>query len=104
MPPQPASWDVLTRPQRIFIGIVVLLGVDLIWVGSSELTTFIFKDMSFSKPFFSTYFKTSLFMLYLTGFLLYKPWRQQCGQWDAGAAEPRAQEVHASQQFRRRYE
>ena len=31
----------------------------------------------YDKPFFSTYFKTSLFMVYLTGFVFYRPWREQ---------------------------
>lgn len=52
--------------------------MDFIWVASSELTEFIFKNQHFSKPFFTTYFKCSLFMLYLPGFLLYRPWRDQC--------------------------
>jgi len=63
---------------RLAFGILVLLFVDLIWVASSELTEYIFKDQKFNKPFFSTYVKTSLFMLYLPGFVLYRPWRDQC--------------------------
>ena len=64
--------------QRLVVGILTLLLVDVIWVASSELTEFIFKTQNYSKPFFSTYLKTSLFMLYLPGFLIYKPWRDQC--------------------------
>lgn len=60
------------------LGIIVLLLVDVIWVGSSELTDFIFKYEGFDKPFFTTFFKTSSFMIYLTGFLFYEPWRRQC--------------------------
>jgi len=77
--------DVMPRPPapapqapRLAFGILVLLIVDFIWVASSELTEYIFKQQNFNKPFFSTYVKTSLFMLYLPGFLLYKPWRDQC--------------------------
>ena len=66
------------RTQRLVLGLLTLLLVDIIWVASSELTEFIFKSQNFNKPFFSTYLKTSLFMLYLPGFLLYKPWREQC--------------------------
>ena len=66
------------RTQRLVLGLLTLLLVDIIWVASSELTEFIFKKQNYSKPFFSTYLKTSLFMLYLPGFLLYKPWRDQC--------------------------
>ena len=91
------QFDVLTRPQRILTGLILLLAVDLIWVASSEFTKYIFKDLDYDKPFFSTYFKTSLFMIYLTGFLSYKPWRDQCrnGTW-------RGQD--GGRQRRRRYE
>jgi len=68
----------IIRAQRIVIGLMTLLLVDVIWVASSELTEYIFKSQNYSKPFFSTYLKTSLFMLYLPGFLVYKPWREQC--------------------------
>jgi len=66
------------RAQRFGLGLLILLVVDFIWVASSELTEFIFREQHFSKPFFSTYIKTSMFMLYLPGFILYKPWREQC--------------------------
>ena len=75
-PPGPGSSAV--RAQRLVIGLLTLLLTDLIWVASSELTEYIFKTQKFNKPFFSTYLKTSLFMLYLPGFLIYKPWRDQC--------------------------
>ena len=67
----------LTRPQRIVSGVVLLAAVDLIWVASSELTGYIFHDLDYDKPFFSTYFKTSLFMTYLAGFAMYRPWRER---------------------------
>ncbi|XP_072033708.1 solute carrier family 35 member F5-like [Amphiura filiformis] len=68
----------LSRRKRLALGIVVLLLVDIIWVASSELTRYIFKDIGYSKPFFTTYLKTSMFMLYLLGFIFWKPWRRQC--------------------------
>lgn len=68
----------LTKQQRFVLGIFVLLIVDIIWVASSELTRSLFKDEDYHKPFFSTYSKTTMFMLYLSGFLFWKPWRQQC--------------------------
>lgn len=70
----------IRRKRRLVWGIIVLLLVDVIWVGSSELTDFIFKDKGFNKPFFTTYVKTSSFMIYLTGFLFYEPWRLLCLQ------------------------
>jgi len=66
------------RAQRLSLGVLTLLLVDVIWVGSSELTEYIFKQQNFNKPFFSTYLKTSLFMLYLPGFVVHRPWREQC--------------------------
>lgn len=39
---------------------------------------YIFKRQDYNKPFFSTFTKTSMFVLYLLGFLLWRPWRQQC--------------------------
>jgi len=38
---------------------------------------FIFEDNQFSKPFFTTYFATSLFTIYLSGFIFVKQWREQ---------------------------
>ena len=49
-------------------------------MASSEFTEFIFKDLNYNKPYFSTYIKTSLFTTYLLGFLVYSPWRQECRQ------------------------
>ncbi|KAF2346003.1 hypothetical protein FHG87_023241 [Trinorchestia longiramus] len=68
----------MTSSQQLVLGLVVLLLVDVIWVASSELSEYIFKDIGYNKPFFSTYFKTSLFSIYLLGFLFWPPWRQQC--------------------------
>ena len=65
---------------RITCGSIVLLIVDLIWVLSSELTEYLYKDKKYNKPFFSTYVKTSLFTIYLLGFIVLKSWRQQCYQ------------------------
>uniref|UniRef100_A0A665WKH4 Solute carrier family 35 member F5 n=1 Tax=Echeneis naucrates TaxID=173247 RepID=A0A665WKH4_ECHNA len=64
--------------RRMALGVVILLLVDVIWVASSELTSYIFKRQEYNKPFFSTFAKTSMFVLYLLGFLLWRPWRQQC--------------------------
>ncbi|XP_013416447.1 solute carrier family 35 member F5 [Lingula anatina] len=68
----------LTKSQRLFFGTIILLLVDIIWVASSELTEYLFRNEHYRKPFFSTYVKNSMFMLYLSGFIFWKPWRQQC--------------------------
>lgn len=60
------------------IGLLCLLGVVLIWVISGELIEFIFSNQSFSSPFFLTYFNTSLFSIYLLGFLLSPQWWITC--------------------------
>ncbi|XP_070587146.1 solute carrier family 35 member F5 isoform X1 [Erythrolamprus reginae] len=73
MNPQSSS---LTQRKRMALGIVILLLVDVIWVASSELTSYVFT--MYKKPFFSTFAKTSMFLLYLLGFIIWKPWRQQC--------------------------
>lgn len=39
---------------------------------------YIFKGEGYNKPFFTTYFKTSAFVMYLVGFLFYHPWQYQC--------------------------
>ena len=54
-----------------------LLYLHLVWPKPFSLQ-FIFKYEGFDKPFFTTFFKTSSFMIYLTGFLFYEPWRLQC--------------------------
>ncbi|XP_075466065.1 solute carrier family 35 member F5 isoform X2 [Ascaphus truei] len=65
-----------SQRRRLALGIIILLLVDVIWVASSELTSYIFQE--YNKPFFSTFAKTSLFVLYLLGFIVWRPWRQQC--------------------------
>ncbi|KAK6310206.1 hypothetical protein J4Q44_G00200870 [Coregonus suidteri] len=60
----------VTQQRRMALGVVILLLVDVIW--------YIFKRQEYNKPFVSTFTKTSKFVLYLLGFLLWRPWRQQC--------------------------
>lgn len=56
------------------LGLLCLIGVILIWVISGELIEFIFTNQSFNSPFFLTYFNTSLFSLYMIGFLIRPKW------------------------------
>ncbi|XP_063285203.1 solute carrier family 35 member F5 [Pelobates fuscus] len=67
-----------SQRRRLVLGIIILLLVDVIWVASSELTSYIFQK--YNKPFFSTFAKTSMFVLYLLGFIVWRPWRQQCAK------------------------
>src|SRR5262249_21741975 len=47
---------------------------------STELTEYLYNDKKYNKPFFTTYVKTSLFAVYLLGFIACKSWRQHCHQ------------------------
>lgn len=76
--PESPYEGILTKSQRLTLGLVMLLLVDVIWVSSSEFTQYIYTTEKFDKPFFTTYFKTSLFSLYLLGLCFWPPWRDQC--------------------------
>ena len=41
-------------------------------------TQHLFHDEHYDKPFFWTYFKTTLFSLYLSAFLFWRPWQRMC--------------------------
>ncbi|XP_076257926.1 solute carrier family 35 member F5 isoform X2 [Rhynchophorus ferrugineus] len=69
------SLNILTKNQRIILGLVILLLVDIIWISSSELTAYTYIHETFQKPFFCTYIKTSMFAIYLLGFILWPPWK-----------------------------
>jgi hypothetical protein len=56
-------------------GLACLAAVVVIWVTSSELIQHILDDLSFYKPFFLTFYNTSLFSIYLIGFLIFPSWR-----------------------------
>eukprot|EP01104_Vermistella_antarctica_P016023 TRINITY_DN537_c0_g2_i1.p1 TRINITY_DN537_c0_g2~~TRINITY_DN537_c0_g2_i1.p1 ORF type:complete len:553 (-),score=129.02 TRINITY_DN537_c0_g2_i1:181-1839(-) len=58
------------KKSKRLLGLGALLGCVFIWVASGEMIQFIFKDQDFNSPFFLTYFSTSLFSLYLLGFLI----------------------------------
>ncbi|XP_065369547.1 solute carrier family 35 member F5 [Calliphora vicina] len=68
----------LTRTQKLILGVTILILVDVIWVSSSELTKFLYEDENFKKPFFCTYFKTSMFTIYLVIIGLIAPWKESC--------------------------
>ena len=42
------------------------------------LRQFLFIEESYEKPFFTTYFKTSLFSIYLLAFVFWRPWQRHC--------------------------
>ncbi|PIA16331.1 hypothetical protein COEREDRAFT_42826 [Coemansia reversa NRRL 1564] len=52
---------------RRAVGLLLLLCVVFIWVGSSFLVSNLFGEQEFNRPFFITYFNTGTFSLYLLG-------------------------------------
>ncbi|SPP75680.1 solute carrier family 35 member F5 [Drosophila guanche] len=68
----------LGRTQKLILGITILVLVDIVWVSSSELTKFLYKEAKFDKPFFCTYFKTSMFSIYLLVIGILAPWKESC--------------------------
>ncbi|XP_068145269.1 solute carrier family 35 member F5 [Drosophila tropicalis] len=68
----------LGRTQKLLLGIAILILVDVVWVSSSELTKFLYNEAKFDKPFFCTYFKTSMFSIYLLIIGIVAPWKESC--------------------------
>uniref|UniRef100_A0A1Q3F5J7 Solute carrier family 35 member F5 n=1 Tax=Culex tarsalis TaxID=7177 RepID=A0A1Q3F5J7_CULTA len=68
----------LNKAQKLVLGIVLLVLVDIIWVSSSELTKFLYENENYDKPFFCTYFKASMFTVYLVFLGLIAPWKESC--------------------------
>ncbi|KAH8269501.1 hypothetical protein KR018_004366 [Drosophila ironensis] len=68
----------LGRTQKLLLGIAMLILVDVVWVSSSELTKFLYDEAKFDKPFFCTYFKTSMFSIYLLVIGILAPWKESC--------------------------
>jgi len=62
---------------KFYLGIFLLVIVNVLWVASSQLTNYVFTDMDYNKPYMSTYIKFSMFSIYLLGFIIYSPWRRQ---------------------------
>lgn len=60
-----AHASALASSRRYLFGLVLLLCVVFLWVGSSALIQSIFVDQKFHRPFMLTYYSTSLFTLYL---------------------------------------
>jgi hypothetical protein len=72
---QPALDSLALKKVQHAAGLACLAAVVVIWVTSSEVIQYIFDNIDFSKPFFLTFYSTSLFSLYLFGFLLFPSWR-----------------------------
>lgn len=76
--------------ERRAIGISCIALVVLLWVGSSELIQLIFDDpiFRFESPLFLTFYSTSLFSIYLCGFVCSTSWRRS---WSDPSADIRAE-------------
>lgn len=70
----------LSKTQKLILGIIVLILVDVIWVTSNKVTQFLYENEKYDKPFFCTYFKTSMFTIYLIVIGLITPWKEACEQ------------------------
>lgn len=84
-PPASDSSNGTSTWKRHLVGVLVLLGTVVVWVMSSELIQFIYSGTAndeFKSPFFVTYLDTSMFSLYLLGFLLFPSW--VCGDIEKG--------------------
>ncbi|EDW60015.1 solute carrier family 35 member F5 isoform X1 [Drosophila virilis] len=68
----------LGRTQKLLLGLAILLLVNVLWVSSSELSKFLYEDDKYDKPFFCTYFKTSMFSIYLLIIGIIAPWKESC--------------------------
>ncbi|KAK0178197.1 hypothetical protein PV328_002171 [Microctonus aethiopoides] len=69
---------IMNKSQRLVLGLLILLLIDIIWVSSTELTKYVYRETTFNKkPFFSTYVKISMFTLYMLGLCFWPPWRDQ---------------------------
>ncbi|KAF6033729.1 hypothetical protein EB796_007971 [Bugula neritina] len=89
-------FDSLSGKQRLILGLFLLFLVDLIWVGSSELTevsgygaivyTLHFQTVNYDKPFFTTYSRRPC-VVSLSGFLFKLSWRQRC-HWPKQTSAP----------------
>jgi solute carrier family 35 protein F5 len=64
----------LPKRVRRSLGIGALLLTVCIWVASSTVIQYVFLDLNYDAPFFVTYLSTTMFSLYLTGFVL-PSWR-----------------------------
>ncbi|KAI6229035.1 Solute carrier family 35 member F5 [Aphelenchoides fujianensis] len=59
--------------ERKVLGVILLLVVNVVWVASAEVTKYLFVDLNFKRPFFTTYIKSCLFSVFLLRYLLCGP-------------------------------
>jgi solute carrier family 35 protein F5 len=58
---------------RRILGITLLLVVNVVWVLSAEATKYLFVDLNFKRPLFTTYIKSCMFTVFLFRYLMCGP-------------------------------
>ncbi|KAI9227249.1 MAG: hypothetical protein DHS80DRAFT_17501 [Piptocephalis tieghemiana] len=87
----------ITGRKRYCLGLLALLAVVVIWVGSSFAVNSIFTDQAYNKPFFLTYLNTGTFSFYLVIYAVRTQWKKY-----RSSSRPRAltrQERSSSQNY-----
>lgn len=74
-PPREVGCCFIPRLSKYGLGIVLIICVTIIWVGSSEWIQFIFGALDFKRPYFLTFFNTTGFALWNLGYLVQPSWR-----------------------------
>ena len=54
------------------------MSISYIFLAPLIYTQYLFTQESYPKPLFTTYFKTSLFSIYLVAFVFWRPWHRLC--------------------------
>jgi len=76
-----AGVESFSKIQRLILGVSVLVFVNVLSVLSTILDRRLFADdepTSGERPFFTTFLKAAVCSVYLSGFLLFRGWRDQC--------------------------
>jgi hypothetical protein len=58
-----------TKASDHLVGILLLLVVNIVWVASAELTKYLFVDLNFKRPLFTTYVKSTMFTLFMVRYI-----------------------------------
>ncbi|CCW72087.1 unnamed protein product [Phytomonas sp. Hart1] len=69
-------WISLPFGSKYLLGVILIICVAIIWVASSMWIQYIFGDLNYNRPYFLTYFNTTLFSLYNFGYLFMPSWRR----------------------------
>ncbi|PRP84363.1 hypothetical protein PROFUN_08228 [Planoprotostelium fungivorum] len=67
---------VKSSARKKILGTIAMVAVVVLWVTTSEAIQYIFVKCDYNKPFFLTLFSSSLFSIYLIGFLFIPKWRK----------------------------